>query len=102
MGSQANRCGIENKAYYECKRERDAQLFTSIKSWEREYFAKHQFLKTNDKVERSSDQQELSEQQRAYVQGLEGQRAGLIKRFEATPQSIANKHLRWRIAADIE
>ena len=47
-------------------------------------------------------EQGLSDQQKAYLQGLEDQRAGLIKRFEATPQSIANKHLRWRVAADIE
>ena len=40
MGSQANRCGLENKAFFQCKRERDAQLFTSIKTWELDYFAK--------------------------------------------------------------
>ena len=102
MGSQANRCGLENKAFFQCKRERDAQLFTSIKTWELEYFAKHSFLKNNQKIEVPDGAQGLSDQQQAYLQSLEDQRVALIKRFESTPQSIANKHLRWRIAADIE
>ena len=32
--SQANKCGEFNKLYYQCKRERDAQLFQTIKTWE--------------------------------------------------------------------
>lgn len=103
MNSQANRCGPENKAYYQCKRERDAQLFTSIKEWEVEHFAKHQFLKDSKaKVVKSDADGPHSDQQRSYLQNLEDQRVALIQRFESTPQSIANKHLRWRIAADIE
>lgn len=38
MASQANKCGEFNKHYYICKRERDAQLFQSIKDWEIENF----------------------------------------------------------------
>ena len=44
----------------------------------------------------------FTDAQKSYLQNLEDQRVSLIHRFESTPQSIANKHLRWRIAADIE
>jgi hypothetical protein len=37
MASQANKCGEFNKTYYMCKRERDAQIFESIRSWEIEH-----------------------------------------------------------------
>ena len=42
--STPNKCGPYNKGYYECKRERDAQLFTAIQKWEIDYFKKHQFV----------------------------------------------------------
>ena len=48
MASQQNKCGGENKQYYVCKRERDAQLFTSIKDWEQEHFKSHGFLENKE------------------------------------------------------
>ena len=44
MGSQQNKCGGYNKAYYQCKRERDSQIFTSIKDWEVDHFKSHSFI----------------------------------------------------------
>ena len=69
--------------YYQCKRERDAQLFTSIKKWEIGHVQK-----LDDK--------------KGYVKELEQARESLVAKFEGTPSSIANKHKRWRMAADIE
>jgi hypothetical protein len=34
VNNQQNLCGYQNKIYYVCKRERDAQLFTRIHDWE--------------------------------------------------------------------
>lgn len=39
MNSPENRCGDLAKHYYTCRRERDAQLFSAIKSWETETFS---------------------------------------------------------------
>lgn len=69
-----------------CKRERDAQIFTAIKEWERE------------EVSKIDD----SDQRKLYIKDLESKKKEITQMFEKTPQSIANKHKRWRIAADIE
>jgi hypothetical protein len=90
MGSQANKCGEVNKLYYMCKRERDAQLFTSIKDWEVGHV----------KAMGQADAEHGSKAD--YIASLEQQRLEFINTFESLPQSIANKHRRWRIAADIE
>lgn len=90
MGSQANKCGEVNKLYYMCKRERDAQLFTSIKDWEVGHV----------KAMGPADAEHGSKAD--YIASLEQQRLEFINTFESLPQSIANKHRRWRIAADIE
>ena len=37
LGSQANKCGEQNKLFYQCKRERDSQMFKSIQTWEQEH-----------------------------------------------------------------
>ena len=43
---QSNMCGWENKQYYMCRKERDAQIFKSIEQWEIE---KVQNLESKDK-----------------------------------------------------
>lgn len=40
LNNTTNLCGDENKKYYMCKRERDAVLFSRVKSWEIEEMAK--------------------------------------------------------------
>jgi hypothetical protein len=40
MNSKTNECGAEAKNYYMCRRERDAQLFTAIKEWEKDTYTK--------------------------------------------------------------
>ena len=40
MNSAENLCGDLAKLFYMCKRERDAQLFEAVKSWEMEEFNK--------------------------------------------------------------
>ena len=59
-------------------------MFASIEQWETEHVSK------------------MESGKEAYIQNLEDKRVNLVQRFEMTPQSIANKHKRWRIAADIE
>ena len=39
MKSQQNLCGSEIKDFYICRRERDAQIFSAIKSWEEDQVA---------------------------------------------------------------
>ena len=36
MSAPENYCGEQAKRYYQCRRERDAQIFTAIKIWETE------------------------------------------------------------------
>lgn len=38
MNSPENRCGEYAMQYYVCRRERDAQIFSAVKSWETETF----------------------------------------------------------------
>ena len=38
MNSSENLCGVEAKHYYMCRRERDAQIYTAIRSWETQNF----------------------------------------------------------------
>eukprot|EP00347_Sterkiella_histriomuscorum_P016303 403353704 len=81
-----NACGPQNKQYYECRRERDAYIFHQIKDWETE-----EVQKLNTPFERQN-----------YLKELEQKKLEIMKKFEKTPQSINNKHKRWRMAADIE
>lgn len=90
--SQPNLCGELNKMYYTCRRERDAQIYSSIKDWEVNHF----------NSELGSGQQYQQDHQRAYLDDIKAQREQLVQLFEKTPSSIANKHKRWRMAADIE
>lgn len=83
---QQNLCGYENKVYYMCRKERDATIFSRIKTWEQEQ------VFTKMSPPEAAD----------YVQGLEAQRRELTRTFEKTPASLGNKHKRWRMAADIE
>ena len=38
----------------------------------------------------------------SYLKEIQDKSATLLTRFENTPASSDNKHLRWRLAADIE
>lgn len=69
-----------------CRRERDALIFTNIKTWEREELGKLPDI----------------EAQKKYIGELAEKKKEVTKMFERTPQSLGNKNKRWRIAADIE
>ncbi|CDW78419.1 UNKNOWN [Stylonychia lemnae] len=84
--NQSNLCGQENRVYYNCRKERDAQIFTRIKEWEIEEIQK---IPEFDK-------------RQSYYDELEIKRAQIAKQFERTPSSMPNKNKRWRMAADIE
>ena len=62
-------------------------MFVSIKEWEIGHF--------NQDMQSGMNKQN-------YIKDLETKRLKFINDFENLPQSIANKHRRWRIAADIE
>ena len=96
--SQANLCGELNKMYYACRRERDAQIYSSIKQWEIGHF-KGEVRKQADQANQEDG---VTPNQKAYLEDLMHQREELVRQFEKTPSSIANKHKRWRMAADIE
>jgi hypothetical protein len=85
--------------YYICRRERDAQIFQSIKEWELEHFRSDQLPSKGEDQSPSSSQ---ATRQEGYLEDLKGKRQEIVQRFESTPSSIANKHKRWRMAADIE
>ena len=55
MNSAENLCGSQAKLYYMCRRERDAQIFSAIRSWE-----------TENIVATSSEQDKA-----AYIQSIE-------------------------------
>ena len=102
MGAQANTCGDRNKKFYICKRERDAQLFTLVKDWEIETFndeGKFRKLIQNDELK---GEEQVLDAKKKYIRELSESREELVKQFESTPSSIANKHKRWRMAADVE
>lgn len=98
-GSQANLCGEYNKAYQVCKRERDVQIFRSIKDWELEHFHDSAMLSQSPE---SAQNEDLPQRQQRYLEDLKAERQEIVRQFESTPSSIANKHKRWRMAADIE
>ena len=93
-----NKCGEQNKHFYICRRERDAQLFHSIKKWEIEHFNGQSFTAGHT----TRDVDPLTPQQKSYLTQLQQERQGMIQRFESTPSNLTNKHKRWRMAADIE
>ena len=66
-----------------CRRERDAQLFSAIKKWELEKFAS-----VKDKA--------------SYSKDLCRQKEQLENDLVEMPQSLANKHRKWRYQSDIE
>ena len=76
-------CGHLTKSFHECRRDRDAIIFDSIKEWEIE------------KVGKLDDKSE-------YVRKIDRHKKELVKELLNTPTSIANKNRRWRLAADIE
>ena len=84
MNTSTNLCAKQNKQYYMCRRERDAQLFSSIQDWESQKFTK---LSKNDKEK--------------YLQGLKDDQNKMETTLQSLPQSIANKHRRWRYQSDI-
>ena len=81
MNSAENMCGTQAKNYYICKRERDAQIFSAIKSWETDLVTK----------------MKKTQHQTAYIDTLKQEREKLDNVLEKTPISIGNNHRRWRI-----
>lgn len=59
--SQANLCGDFSKMYYVCKRERDAQIYQSIKEWELEHFHSPEFTQRNETGQRPEQTQKQEE-----------------------------------------
>ena len=83
MNSSSNLCAVENKNYYMCRRERDANLFGAIERWELAQYGKQK-------------------NKAAYRQELQDQKAKLEEQIEKMPQVIATRHKRWRYQADAE
>lgn len=69
-----------------CRRERDAQIFSSIKEWDLEN------LKNSIGIDKKTN----------YIKSLEARKIEFERRNEKTPNSIGNKHKKWRLKADIE
>mgnify|MGYP000607084326 CR=1 FL=1 len=83
MNSAENLCSSQAKSYYMCRRERDAQIFSAIRAWETEKI--------------TTEKEPLN-----YIQAIEQEKIEAEKLLKQTNLSIANKHKRWRIQADIE
>lgn len=66
MKAPANQCGVYNKAFYVCRKERDALLFQSIKDWEAE-----KYLKIEKEGEKKGYLQELGEKKKDLEQMLQ-------------------------------
>ena len=76
-------------------------MFTLVKDWEVETFndeAKFKKLVGEEKMK----SEDVAEAKKKYIRELSESREELVKKFETTPSSIANKHKRWRMAADVE
>jgi hypothetical protein len=67
-----------------CRRERDAQLYSAIESWETTKYTKM------SKIDKGK-----------YLTELKDNRDKLETTLQDLPMSIANKHRRWRFQADI-
>ena len=83
MNSAENLCGSQAKHYYMCKRERDAQIFTAIRTWEIEKFQEKDLKKEDVRED--------------YIGKIESEKSGLEDTLTKTPISIGNKHRRWRM-----
>ena len=81
MNSAENMCGTQAKNYYICKRERDAQIFSAIKSWETDLVTK----------------MKKPQHQESYIDNLKHEKGKLEGIYERTQISIGNNHKRWRI-----
>jgi len=68
-----------------CRRERDAQIFTAIKTWELGLF-----------------HEKTDEERTQYVEQLSQKSTSLEESVKNMPSSIGNKHRRWRAQSDIE
>ena len=81
MNSAENMCGTQAKNYYICKRERDAQIFSAIKSWETDLVTK----------------MKKPQHQASYIDTIREEKDKLDNVLAKTPVSIGNNHRRWRI-----
>jgi len=85
MKAPANKCLGYNKLFYICRREQDSLIFQQIKEWEQEKVG------LMPETERE-----------VYLKELKEKKELLELKLQRTAQSIGNRNLRWRIAADIE
>ena len=78
MNSAENLCANQAKNYYICRRERDAQIYSTIRGWETEKLGKEK-------------------DPAAYVKLIEKEKNTMEETLGNTPMTIGNKHRRWRI-----
>ncbi|KAL4489300.1 hypothetical protein ABPG72_006364 [Tetrahymena utriculariae] len=78
-------CVEDYEAFVQCKKQRDLELFKSIKEWEIDHFQKLQ-----------------PHLRKLYFQGLTFKKDRLKQDYERIPSSFSYQNRQWRFMSDIE